>query len=513
MLVKIVSATLYGINAILVTVEVNILNGAKFAIVGLPDAAVKESQHRIDSSLRTIGERIPGKRVIINMAPADIKKEGTMFDLPLAIAILAANEKIKCELLNETLMIGELSLDGTIKGVKGTLSTTIAAKEAGLKRVIVPKINEQEACIVEGIEVYGFEKLAEVIKFLQGEISITPAVYKHTSQNSDKTPINRLDFRDVRGQECAKRALEIAACGSHNIILIGSPGAGKTMLSRRVPSILPPMTEQEALQVTQIHSVAGINTAESGLIMERPYRTPHHSASESSLIGGGSIPKPGEISLACNGCLYLDELPEFKRHTLELLRQPLEDGEICITRVHGAIKYPARFLLLASMNPCPCGYYTHPTHQCTCNEGMIRKYLSKISGPLLDRIDMHIFVAPVELEKMSIDDSKIEDSATIRERVIRGRAIQTERFKNYPDVHCNSQMDSSMLRKYCKLSAECSTLLTKAVERIGASARTYDRIIKVARTIADLNCEEKITSAHIAEALQYRCLDRKNWGF
>ena len=511
MLTKVFSATLNGIDAIIITVEVNILNGAKFAIVGLPDVAVRESQHRIDSSLRCIDERIPGKRVIINMAPADIKKEGAMFDLPLAIGILAANERIQDSLLNNSLIVGELSLDGTLQRIKGALSVAIAAKEAGIKRVILPKENANEASVVKGVEVYGFSKLKEVIDFLNGKSVIQ--VTEYCPNQTTESNINRPDFSDVKGQDNAKRALEIAACGSHNIILIGSPGAGKTMLSKRLPTILPPMTEAESLQVTKIHSAAGNIEAGSGLITTRPFRTPHHSASEASLIGGGSTPKPGEISLASNGCLYLDELPEFKRHTLELLRQPLEDGEISITRVHGATKFPANFLLIASMNPCPCGYYTHPVQQCSCNEGMIKRYLSKISGPLLDRIDMHISVAPVELNKMADQETKAEDSATIRARVIKGREIQTKRFKEYNGIFCNAQMDSSLIRKYCRLTPECSTLLTKAVERIGASARTYDRIIKVARTIADLKGEDKIAPADIAEALLYRCLDRTNWGY
>ncbi len=510
MLVKTFAAAVRGIEAVTVTVEVNIISGAQFVIVGLPDAAVKESRQRIDSALREISERIPGKRVIINMAPADLKKEGASFDLPIAIAILAANGRLHTDMLETTMILGELSLDGMLKPLKGALPITIAARQAGFQRIILPLQNMNEARAIKGIESIGFERLADVVAYLSGSLS-AEQLQREIPSPPAQPPHKHLDFSDVKGQENAKRALEIAACGSHNLLLIGPPGSGKSMLSKRVPTILPPMTEEEALETTKIHSVAGLLPRGSGIMRERPFRAPHHSTTETALIGGGGFPKPGEISLATNGCLYLDELPEFKRHILELLRQPLEDKQICITRNSGVVTYPANFILIASMNPCPCGYYTHPTHECNCGEWEIKRYLSKLSGPLLDRIDMHISVAPVEIAYLS-NSEKGESSSTIKERVVAGRRIQTERFRGVANLYSNSQMDSSQIRKYCALDSQSRQLLVTALEKMGASARTYDRILKVSRTIADLRGSENISSTDIAEALQYRCLDRSSWG-
>ena len=510
MLVKIFGGAVYGINAITITIEVNILWGAKFIIVGLPDNAVKESQQRIDSALREIGLKIPGKRVIINMAPADVKKEGSAYDLPIGIGILAANEQLPDADLEHYVIMGELSLDGSLQAVKGVLPIAIHAKKEGFKGIILPHQNANEAAVVQDFEVYGFRHINEVIAFLKKEKSFSPAVFdrKIMEQHSDN---ELLDFKDVKGQENVKRAMEIAAAGGHNMIMIGSPGSGKTMLARRLPTILPPMTTEEALETTKIHSVAGKIQNNNSLIVNRPFRSPHHTISNVALVGGGSWPQPGEISLAHNGILFLDELPEFQRSVLEVLRQPLEDRMISISRSKFSVEYPANIMLIASMNPCPCGYYNHPTKECNCPPGAVHKYLSKISGPLLDRIDIHIEVVPVELDKMT-SNTESEPSAAIRERVIAAREIQTARFREHQGIYCNDQMTSPLLNKYCLLDDRCTALLKIAMQRFGLSARAYDRIIKLSRTIADLEHSEKIKPEYIAEAIQYRSLDREGWG-
>lgn len=509
MLVKIYSGAINGIEATTITLEVNILNGAKFIIVGLPDNAVKESQQRIDSALREIGSRIPGKRVIINMAPADVKKEGSAYDLPLGIGILAANEQLPPTDLEKYIILGELSLDGSLVAVKGILPIAIHARSKGFRKIIVPLENANEASVVKDLEVYGFSHLREVINFLNQKTNPSPIIFNPVfTQEEDLT---FYDFKDVKGQENVKRALEVAASGAHNLIMIGAPGSGKTMLARRLPGILPPMTVEESLETTKIHSVAGKLSRNCSLITTRPFRSPHHTISSIALIGGGAYPRPGEISLATNGILFLDELPEFQRSVLEVMRQPLEDRKITISRARYSVDYPANFMLIASMNPCPCGYYNHPTKECNCTGGTVQRYLSRISGPLLDRIDIHIEVVPVELDKIT-GTQESEPSNIIRQRVIAARNIQTERFKDYPGIHCNAQMNPTLLKKFCPLDSQCLSLLKMAMQKFGLSARAYDRIIKLSRTIADLDSAPNISPQHIAEAIQYRSLDREGWG-
>ena len=511
MFVKTYAGTVLGIDAVMVTVEADITRGIGMYLVGLPDNAVKESQERIRAAFENSGFRMSGRKIVINLAPADLRKEGSLFDLPIAVALLAASGQIESELVDKYMILGELSLDGTLRPIKGALPLTVRAAQEGLRGVILPEENAREAAVVEGTEVIGVQSLAQVVAFLTGEEAIEPTHLDTTQVFDNESNRFSEDFADVKGQAQAKRALEIAAAGGHNVVMIGAPGSGKTMLARRMPSIMPPMTLSEALETTKIHSVAGKLGSERGLLARRAFRAPHHLTSQVALIGGGTSPQPGEVSLAHNGILFLDELPEFGRNMLEVLRQPLEDKTITVSRAKYSVEYPANFSLIASMNPCPCGYYNHPTKECTCAAGAVFRYMNRISGPLLDRIDLHIEVTPVALEELSSDRVE-ESSATIRERVIRARAIQTARFEGIEGVHTNAMMNSRMVREYCPLDSAARTLLERAMERLKLSARAYDRIIKVARTIADLAGEAQIAPSHIAEAITYRSLDRESWG-
>ncbi len=510
MYARVKSAALYGIEAYVVDVEVDIqYKLPAFSVVGLPDSAVKESRERVTSAIKNAGYPFPQGKVTINLAPADIRKEGSHFDLPMAVAILAATGYVVADDLENYMIIGELGLDGSVAGARGVLPMAISAREEGIENIIVPRPNAREAAVV-GLRVYPVEKLGEVIEILEGRSSIEPYRLNVRDVFEMGKHQTTLDFSDVRGQEHAKRALEIAAAGAHNLLMIGPPGSGKTMLARRFPTILPTMTLEEALETTKIHSVAGVLPPDTALVTERPFRAPHHTISDAGLIGGGVYPRPGEVSLAHNGVLFLDELPEFKRNVLEVLRQPLEDGFVTISRAAMTLTFPARFTLVAAMNPCPCGWFGDPYHECTCSLNEVKNYRAKISGPLLDRIDMHIEVPSVPLNKLAGEPTG-ESSETIRARVMEARAIQQKRFRGIKGVYANAHMDTRLIRRFCKLSPEGEEILKKAITNLGLSARAYDRVLKLARTIADLEGSEDIKTHHVAEAVQYRSLDREYW--
>ncbi len=514
MIVKTYGCALLGLEGHIITVEVDVdRRGFKFFMVGLPDSAVREGQQRIETALKNAGLALPPRKIVVNLAPADIRKEGAAYDLPIAIGMLAGEGVVKADGLDRFIIMGELSLEGSVMPVRGALPIAVEARKHGFEALLLPKANAREAAVVEGLKVYGVEHIREAVDFLNGALEIPPTEYSYEEAVEELLGRVRLDFADVRGQAMVKRALEVAVAGGHNVLMIGPPGSGKTMLARRVPYILPPMTLEEALETTKIHSVAGLLARQAmPLVAERPFRAPHHTISDVALVGGGTPPMPGEISLAHHGVLFLDELPEFKRSSLEVLRQPLEDRIITISRSKYTVNYPANFMLVASMNPCPCGYYTHPEKECTCTPQAIRKYVARISGPLLDRIDIQLEVQPVSFQQLRDPGRTEEPSARIRERVMRARQIQHERFAGEAGVYSNAMMTPALMRRHCRLDDTGERLLKTAMERLQLSARAQDRILKTARTIADLEGSDAIRPTHLAEAIQYRSLDRDNWG-